>query len=110
MLQPALLCPHDRVYASFKFLGFPESVSKSITGSSGTLDYMLRSKAVVDNSFVAGMTSQDMEIQVHKQQGFHHKLLGKATVPLAHVLACFVSANGVAPSPRSSPHRVAAFL
>lgn len=92
------MCPHDRVYISFKFLEFPESISKSISGSSGTLDYVLRSKAVVDDSFVAEMASQEMEIQVHKQQGFHHKLLGMAIVALADVLACFASANGVAPA------------
>lgn len=94
-LQPALLCPHDKVYSSFKFLDFPESVSKAITGASGNLDYTLRLKTIVDDAFAAKLAAKQMEIQVHKQQGFHQKPLGTATVPLAEVLACFASANGV---------------
>eukprot|EP00892_Ulva_mutabilis_P010113 jgi/Ulvmu1/7474/UM037_0017.1 len=93
-IKPALLLPHDKVYASFKFLEFPECISKAITGASGDLDYTLRSKAVVNQGLVAQMASHDMEIQVHKQQAFHHTLLGSAHVGLADVLACFTSANG----------------
>lgn len=94
-VQPALLCPHDKVYASFKFLDFPECVSKAITGASGTVDYSVRSKAMVDKELVAQMLSRHMEIQVHKQQAFHHRLLGIAHVALSDVLACFTPANGV---------------
>lgn len=96
-VQPALLCPHDKLYASFKFLDFPEGVSKAITGASGPLNYTLRSKVLVDKKLVVQLASHGMEIQVHKRQAFTHTLLGSAHVRLSDVLACLTNPNGVKP-------------